>query len=258
MKHADELQTIRYEEREGVARITFARPDQLNALSRRMMRELTDMLVHVHHSHEVRVAILTGEGRAFMAGADIKEYAAQTPAEFDEFQNAGRRLYGTAEENSKPLIAAVNGFALGGGFEMARVCDLVLAASDAKFGLPEVKLGLMPGGGGTFFLPRTLGLGRALDLMLTGRQIGAAELQAWGFVHRICAPTELAAAAWSLALEIAAHPADAVAAIKRIARLGAASPGGAGLNLEFDAISRLYHSDAAQEKIQQFAAKSKK
>lgn len=252
------FETIRYEEAGGIATIIFNRPNQLNALSRLMMRELTDVFGHVHRTAEIRVAIVTGSGRAFMAGADIKEYAGQTPAEFEEFQDAGRRMYAAAENNAKPLIAAVNGFALGGGFAFAQACDLVVAAYETKFGLPEVKLGLMPGGGGTFFLPSHIGLGRALDLMLTGRQVTAEELLSWGFVHRICSGTDLLKQAHELAQVIAGYEPAAVQAIKRVARLGTLSAGGAGFNEETEALARLYQSDAAKQRIQEFVAKSKK
>ena len=252
------FETIRYEELEGVATITFMRPAQLNALNRLMMRELTELMGHVHRSVEVRVAIVTGMGRAFMAGADIKEYAAQTPAQFEEFQDAGRRMYAAVENNTKPLIAAVNGFALGGGFTFAQACDLVIAAPGTKFGLPEVKLGLMPGGGGTFFLPRHIGLGRSLDLMLTGRQVCAEELFSWGFVHRLCEEADLLTRAQELAREIAAYDPAAVQAIKRVARREALSADGTGLNQEPEALVQLYHSEGAQQKIQAFAAKTKK
>lgn len=251
------FETIRYEEAGAVATVTFMRPNQLNALNRLMMRELTEVFAYVHSAPDIRVGIVTGTGRAFMAGADIKEYAGQTPAQFEEFQDAGRRMYAAAENNAKPLIAAVNGYALGGGFTFAQACDLVIAAHNTKFGLPEVKLGLMPGGGGTFSLPRHLGLGRSLDLLLTGRQVTAEELHSWGFVHRLCSGADLLTQAQEMAQTIAAYEPAAVQAIKRVARLGAQIADGAGFHLEAESLARLYNSEGAKRNIQAFVDKSK-
>lgn len=142
------FKNILVSENASVATLTFNRPHLLNAMNREMMDEIIDALKLITENENIRVAVITGEGRAFMAGADIKEYAVQTGEEFKAFQNKGKELYQLIEEANIPFIAAVNGVALGGGFEIALACDFIIASDGAKMGLPEVHLGLIPGGGG--------------------------------------------------------------------------------------------------------------
>ena len=140
---------IKVEIRNNIGFLIFNRPDQLNAMNRKMMDEIIDGILEINNNEDVKVGVVTGEGRAFMAGADIKEYGSQTPEEFKSFQDRGIKLYESIENSAKPWLAAVNGFALGGGFEIALSCDMILASDQAKMGLPEVFLSLIPGGGGT-------------------------------------------------------------------------------------------------------------
>jgi len=133
--------------KEGVAILRFNRPEQLNAMNREMMDEIIAGIAHINERRDVRVGVITGKGRAFMAGADIKEYANQTPEEFRAFQERGTSLYRNLENATKPWLAAINGFALGGGFEIALACDMIVASESSKMGLPEVFLSLVPGGG---------------------------------------------------------------------------------------------------------------
>ena len=178
--------TLLFELSEGIARITINRPDKLNALNATVIAELGDAITRVETDAAVRGVILTGAGaKAFVAGADITELAEQTPMEGKARSLLGQQVFRRLERCGKPVIAAVNGFALGGGCELAMACHIRLAAEHARFGQPEVKLGIGPGYGGTARLPRLVGKGRALELLLTGGMVDAAEAYRIGLVNRV-------------------------------------------------------------------------
>jgi enoyl-CoA hydratase len=175
-----------YDVQDEIARVTVNRPDKLNALDSTVIAELSDAVGHIEADAGVRGVILTGAGpKAFVAGADISELADQGPMEAKTRSLAGQRMMRRLEHCGKPVIAAVNGFALGGGCELAMACHLRVASETAKFGQPEVKLGLGPGYGGTVRLPRLIGKGRALELLLTGAMIDAQEAHRIGLVNRV-------------------------------------------------------------------------
>ena len=178
--------TLLFELADGIARITINRPDKLNALNATVIAELGDAVTRIETDAAVRAVILTGAGqKAFVAGADITELAEQKPLEGKARSLLGQQVFRRLERCGKPVIAAVNGFALGGGCELAMACHIRLAAENAKFGQPEVKLGIGPGYGGTARLPRLVGRGRALELLLTGGMIDAAEAYRIGLVNRV-------------------------------------------------------------------------
>jgi enoyl-CoA hydratase len=180
------------ENEDGIAWITINRPDKLNALSRAVVAELDGVFREVGEDEEVTAVVLTGAGdRAFVAGADIQELNDLTPIEAKEFCLRGQAVFDRLENMAKPVVAAVNGFALGGGCELAMACHLRVATSKAAFGQPEVKLGLIPGYAGTQRLPRLVGKGRALEILLTGRMVPAEEAQRIGLVNQMCEPEEL-------------------------------------------------------------------
>jgi enoyl-CoA hydratase/3-hydroxypropionyl-coenzyme A dehydratase len=244
-------------DRQGrVAVVTFNRPDQLNAMNAAMMDAITAAFEGLSDDDSVGAIVVTGAGKAFMAGADIKEYAAQTEAQFDAFQAAGERMYRALEANRHPVIAAVNGYALGGGFEMVLVCDLVLASDRAKFGLPEIKLGLVPGGGGTQRSVRKLGRNRAQQMLLTGGIFPAAEFLASGFVAELVAPDALLPRAMELAAGIAAEPPAAVQALKRLTALALDPDPAPGFAAERAAVTALYRSPEGAARVQDFARAS--
>ena len=168
-----------------IATITFNRPDKLNALNYATMLELGEAVEQVRSNASVAGVILTGAGRAFVAGADISELRAKTAPEVYTLARRGQDVFRRIETSPKPVIAAVNGFALGGGCELAMSCHMRLASDAAKFGQPEVKLGVIPGYGGTQRLARLIGRGRALQLLLTGEMIDAAEAYRIGLVNRV-------------------------------------------------------------------------
>jgi enoyl-CoA hydratase len=193
-------ETILYEASEGVARITLNRPQVLNALNARMIGELGEAMETAARDAAVRVILLTGAGeKAFAAGADIGELARLDPVEAVETSRRGQQVTRRMETLGKPIIAAVNGFALGGGCELAMACTIRIASATAKFGQPEVNLGIIPGYGGTQRLTRLVGKGRALDLVLTGRIIPAEEAREMGLVSQVVPPEALPDAATVLA-----------------------------------------------------------
>ncbi len=178
--------TLLFELSNGIARVTINRPDKLNALNATVISELGDAVTRIETDAAVRGVILTGAGqKAFVAGADIGELAGQSPIEGKLRSMVGQEVFRRLERCGKPVIAAVNGFALGGGCELAMACHIRIAAEHAKFGQPEVKLGIGPGSGGTARLPRLVGRGRALELLLTGEMIDAAEAHRLGLVNRV-------------------------------------------------------------------------
>ena len=183
---------IKHSRSEYIETITISRPDKLNALSPELLQELTDVFRSLLEQPErPRCAILTGEGKAFVAGADIAAMANLLPAEARRFAELGHRLGSMFEEAPFPIIAAVNGFALGGGCELALACDFIFAADSAKFGQPEVKLGVIPGFGGTQRLARRVGVAKARELVFTGEVIAAAEALRLGLVNAVFPGAEL-------------------------------------------------------------------
>ncbi len=244
-------------ERDGrVAIVTFRRADQLNAMNRLMQSEITAAFEALSSDDGVGVIVVTGEGRGFMAGADIKEYAAQTGAEFDAFQAAGTRMYAAIESNRKPVIAAVNGFALGGGMELVLCCEIVIANQFAKLGLPEIKLGLVPGGGGTQRSVAKLGRNRATMLLMTGAIVPASEFVASGLVNEVVEADRLMPRALELAHMIAAEPPAAIEGLKRLTATALSGDLAAGLAMEREILADLYRSEVGQQRVRDFAEKS--
>jgi len=191
--------TLLFELGDGLARVTINRPDKLNALNGTVIAELGDAVTRIETDAAIRGVILTGSGqKAFVAGADIAELTAQTPMEGKARSTLGQQVFRRLELCGKPVIAAVNGFALGGGCEMAMACHIRIAAEHARFGQPEVKLGIGPGYGGTARLPRLVGKGRALELLLSGGMIDAAEAYRIGLVNRVVPAGKLLAEAETL------------------------------------------------------------
>ena len=208
-------------ERQGhVALITIDRPEALNALNSQVLTDLDQVLDQVEADEEIYVAVLTGAGRSFVAGADIAEMKDFTSSDGKRFGVHGGNVFLKLENLSKPVIAAVNGFALGGGCELSMACDIRLASEKAKFGQPEVGLGITPGFGGTQRLPRIVGVSKAMELILTAKVIKADEAKAIGLVSEVYPPEELLPKAMELAEAICANAQIAVRESKRCIRMG--------------------------------------
>lgn len=194
-----DYQTLRVERSDGIATLVIDRPEKLNALDRAAIAELQQAVDSIEADDTIRGVIVTGSGdRAFVAGADIREFATLTAASGLELSRRGQDLFRRIELSKKVFVAAVNGFALGGGCELALACHLRIASSGAHFGFPEVTLGLIPGYGGTVRLPRLIGRGRALEMVLTGEMVSAEDALAMGLVNRVVPASELLDAARAL------------------------------------------------------------
>jgi len=226
-------ENILYEKKEGIAYITFNRPKVLNALNRQTIDELHRILLEVRHDESVRVLILTGAGeKSFVAGADIGELSQQTPVNGKEFSLYGQSVFHLLETMGKPSICAINGFALGGGCELALACTIRIAGKTAKLGQPEVKLGILPGYGGTQRLARLCGKGVAHELCLSGEMITAEEALRIGLVNHIYEPAELIPAAEAMAKKIIANGPVAVKFAMEAIERGVEMPLEEGLFLE--------------------------
>ena len=204
-------QHVTFEVRDRIATLTVNRPDKLNALNDATIAELGVGIAEARARDDVAGLILTGAGRAFVAGADISELTARSAAEAKALAQRGQEIFRRFEQSRKPTIAAVNGFALGGGCELAMSCHIRIASESAKFGQPEVKLGLVPGYGGTQRLARLVGKGRALQLLLTGEMIDAQEAYRIGLVNRVVPATEVIPAATTMMQQILANAPLAIA-----------------------------------------------
>jgi enoyl-CoA hydratase len=239
---------------DGVALVTIQRPDVLNALSFDLLDALANALATLDANPACRAIVLTGSGeRAFAAGADIRELARQTPVSLlvENRFAAWERIAATR----KPVVAAVRGFALGGGCELAMTCDLIVAGEDARFGQPEINLGVMPGAGGTQRLTRAIGRARAMDLILTGRTITAREAETMGLVSRVVPAERTLDEALALATAIAAQAPVAVLAAKEAVRLAEELPLGDGLRHERRAFFALFATEDQTEGMAAFVEK---
>jgi enoyl-CoA hydratase len=242
-------------ERDGhVALVTIQRPDKLNALDPEVIGALS---VAVAELSGARCAILTGAGRAFVAGADIAVMSEMRPDDARRFSEQGQWLCRALEEAPVPIIAAVNGFALGGGLEIALACDFIYASDKAKLGQPEVNLGVIPGFGGTQRLARRVGIARARELVYTGAMIGADEALRIGLVNRVVPADELMTLSRATAATIAGVGPLAVAAAKRVLLRGEGASLEAACELETQAFAALFGSDDQRGGMAAFVAKQK-
>jgi enoyl-CoA hydratase/carnithine racemase len=241
---------------EGIAVLTFNRPDKLNALSTALLEQFEAHLHEIETDPAVRVVILTGAGqKAFVAGADISEYSEQTFAQFVDYQRNSRRLFTYLDDFAKPVIGAINGYALGGGFEIALCCDVLIASSNAQLGLPEGLLGLSPGGGGTQRLTRAVGPYVASDVLLSARRLSAERAYQLGLVADVAEPEKLLETALSKARYMLRVAPLAAREMKRLIRQGMDAALETGLSLEQEVLFRLYHSEDSAEGIRAFVEK---
>ena len=251
------FENILIEKRGRIAIVTVNRPDKLNALNIPTRREILRAFEQLKTDDEVRVVIITGAGpKSFIAGADINEFAGMTAIKQRDVMKSGR-AFDSVEDFPKPVIAMINGFALGGGCELAMSCDIRVASSSAKLGQPEIKLGIIPGGGGTQRLTRLVGEGKAMELILTGDMISADEAKQLGLVNHVFAPEELEAKTLELANKIAEFSpialAMAKASVKNAARMNLRE----GLDSEIDLFALCFSSEDKEEGVRAFIEKRK-
>jgi len=250
-----ELKNIKYEKEEHTAIITINRPDVLNALNTETLKELQCAVYQVKDNKDIRVLIITGEGKAFVAGGDIAEMSEFTPDNAYNFSKLGNDVFLEIQNLPVPVIAAVNGYALGGGCELAMSCDIRWASDKAKFGQPEVGLGLIPGFGGTQRLARIVGMGRAKELIFTGKMISAQEAFEIGLVNKVLSVDNLIGEVKKLAEEIASRGPFAVKLAKRTINTGINLDIEDALKLEEEAFGMVFSSPQAKEGTKAFLEK---
>ncbi len=251
------FENIILEKRGRVAVIKVNRPEKLNALDIRTRQEIVAAFEQLRADSEVRVVVVTGAGeKAFIAGADIGEFAGRTALQQREIMR-NSRAFDVMEDFPKPVIAMINGYALGGGCELALACDIRIASSKARLGQPEIKLGIIPGGGGTQRLPRLIGEGKAMELILTGDMISAEEALHLGLVNHVVAPEELEAKTMELANRMSELSPVALMAAKQAVKNAARLDLRSGLEAEIDLFSLTFSSADKEEGVRAFIEKRK-
>jgi len=247
--------TIIFEKEDGIGIIRFSRPRQLNAINDEMMRELDSLLNEILFNKDIKVLILTGQGKAFIAGADISYLVNLSPLEARRFVRDGQELFLKIESLPIPVIACVNGFALGGGMEIAMACDFIYCSENSRFGQPEVNLGIMPGFGGTQRLSRLVGKAIAKELCMTGRIINAQEAKELGIVNKVFPNDKLWEETIKVAREIASKGSISLRAIKRSIDRGFDLDLRSGCYMEADNFALCFASPDAKEGLKAFLEK---
>lgn len=252
-----EFQNILIELMPNIGILKINRPDSLNALNKDTLCEIREGIKELNGNEDVKVIIITGEGKAFIAGADIKSMMNMNENEAREFCQLGQKIFDLIENLDKPVIAAVNGFALGGGCELAMACDFRIASEVAKFGQPEVNLGVIPGFGGTQRLPRLVGTGHAKELIFTGEIIDANAALRIGLVNKVLPLENLMEATVAIAHKIAAKGPAAILIAKNVINRGVDTDLSKGLSIERDGFLQCFASGEAKEGMAAFVEKRK-
>lgn len=251
-------EVVKFKKEEGILILTISRVEAMNALNKEVLNSLKELFEKARKDEEVKGIILTGEGeKAFVAGADIKEFSNYTPLEALKMSQFGQELFSKIENFPKPVLAAVNGFALGGGCELAMSCHIRIASKNAKFGQPEVTLGIIPGYGGTQRLPRLIGLGRALELILTGKMIDAEEALRIGLVNKVVEQTELINETKKLLIQIIEKAPLAIELALKTVISGKEMELEDGLKLEASNFACLFSTEDMKEGVSAFIEKRK-
>lgn len=237
---------LKYQQESGIGVLTISRPESLNALNSLFFKEFNDLMQFLQSAKDLKVLIVTGEGKAFAAGADIAEMHKMKVKEGYNFSKIGQDAFSKLVNLEVPIIAAVNGFALGGGCELAMACDIRIASTEAKFGMPEVSLGLIPGYGGTQRLSRLVGLGDALYMVLTGQMIDADEALRIGLVQKVVEPNRLLSQAKSIAAKIVENGPIAIKTAKKVIRKGFSIEIDRGFELETESFSKMFENDGRE------------
>jgi enoyl-CoA hydratase len=249
------FETLKYEVKDGIAYVTVNRPKSLNALSTEVLDELIAAFDKLDKDPEVQIAILTGEGRAFVAGADISQMVNLTGIEGQDMMKQGAKVMNFIENISKPVIGAINGFALGGGCELAMACDIRVASEKAQFGQPEVNLGIIPGFGGTVRLPKLVGKSMAKYLIMTADMIGAEEAKSIGLVEKVVAPEALMEECEKIAKTIMSKAPIAISVAKTVINNAYSLDYRAGSALEVEGFVAPFASEDKKEGMTAFLEK---
>jgi len=253
-----EYQILKIKVENKIALVTINRPQAMNALNTQFFHEMDDFMTKVSKMPDVRCMIITGEGKAFVAGADIAEMVDKTKEEGRAFSRLGQNTFSSFGKLDIPVIAAINGFALGGGLELTMACDFRIASTKAKFGQPEVNLGLIPGYAGTQRLSRLVGIGDALYLLMSADMIGAEEALRIGLVQKVVEPEQLMEEVMSIAGNIISKGPEAIKKVKKVVRLGREISQNSGEELEAEEFGTLFgDGKQGKEGMQAFLEKRK-
>lgn len=251
-------ETVKVEREESILWIILNRPHRLNAFNDVLMEELADALDTAEKDPSVRCVVITGEGdRAFSAGADVTMFPKATPVKAEEFSRMGQMVFGKIEEMSKPVIAAINGFALGGGLELALACDFRIAAEHAELGSPEINLGLIPGWGGTQRLVRIVGLARAKEMVMLGTRLKAEEALKISLVHIVVHYEKLRDKTREIAKKLSEGPPVALKYAKYALNFGTQVPLEAGLRIESGLMALTFSTEDLKEGVEAFMSRRK-
>jgi 3-hydroxypropionyl-coenzyme A dehydratase len=251
------METVQLKKEPPLGWIYLNRPDKLNAINDQLMKDLRQAVDELVADDQIRVIIIAGLGKAFCAGADISQFKTLNGLTAWEFAKKGRELMDYIENLPKPTIAMINGYALGGGLELAMACDIRIAAEEAQVGLPEITLGIYPGFGGTQRLIRLIGKGKAMEMMMTGDRIPAREAERLGLVNKVVPLTELEKETRNFAIKLAEKPPVALKLVKLLVNQGLDIPILAGLNMESLGWGVVFSTEDAKEGVNAFFEKRK-
>ncbi|MEM4161415.1 MAG: enoyl-CoA hydratase-related protein [Thermoplasmata archaeon] len=252
-----EYKYLRVEKKEGKCVVAINRPEKLNALSSEVLKELECAFYETCCDESTGLLVITGIGKAFVAGADIAEMRNFSAIEAEQYSLQGQKVFGMLEKMEIPVIAAINGYALGGGLELALSCDFRIASENALLGLPEITLGLVPGFGGTQKLARIVGIGKAKQMIMLGERISASEALQLGLVHRVVKAEELEREVETLAVKLLALGRVSLKTAKSLINASLDLPLAEGLNMEARAFALLFSGKEAKEGLEAFLAKRK-
>jgi enoyl-CoA hydratase/3-hydroxyacyl-CoA dehydrogenase len=251
-------ETIKVEREQSTLWIVLNRPQRLNAFNDVLLEELSDMLDTAEKDASIKCVVITGDGdKSFSAGADVTMFPKATPVKAEEFSRNGQKIFGKIEEMSKPIIAAINGYALGGGLELALACDLRIAAEHAELGSPEILLGLIPGWGGTQRLVRVVGLARAKEMVLLGTRLKAEEALRIGLVNKVVHYEKLKEEVQAIASKLCDGPPIAMKYAKHAMNFGSQVPLPVGLRLEAGLMGLAFSTDDLKEGVEAMMSRRK-
>lgn len=251
------LKNVIVEKQDNIAIVKINRPEALNALNKELLKELEELFYELGEDDRIKVVIITGEGKAFVAGADIAQMKDMTAIQAREFAKLGQGVFSLVESMEKPVIAAINGFALGGGSELALACDIRIASDKAKLGQPEVNLGIIPGFGGTQRMSRLIGTSKAKMLIYTGDIIDAQTAFSYGLVNKVVPAEELMKEVFDLARKIVSKGPSAIKFAKAVINKGIQADLPTGSSYEMDAFSLCFSTGEAKEGMSAFLEKRK-